>query len=415
MFQIVIRSYDIMSSTTCIWFSILSCGKGTEHETVAAGVEGQHEITRQSRPNCDVTCRETLWSVCVSSRFLAAPMCETFTRLVGFRKLMDAYILRIMQFNRYVNPSQMPRRSNDETSVVILISTVFLPPLAAFLLKGCGHEVIVAICLCILGWFPGIVYAVYLWMCAGGFGNQVSAKRRIDNFKQRSRAHYYSGRSTTTTKASPRQGTAPTSSVLAAATVAAQSDVTRTGGNAQTPRLPSDATRKPRLTGARKPFTSLRTAEPTRQQTGASASVATVKRALPPIQPPNTDVGNSQAVESVAAVESITTGIDAPIQPISVSDQCCAVATSESMAAAPGEPVGRQISTTADTEQEAATTVSEGLETPKKSLQQKIISNFKEAANKVTVRKAPGTPVSKAGPVNPQISTIRMSREEQSQ
>ncbi|ORY86175.1 plasma membrane proteolipid 3, partial [Protomyces lactucae-debilis] len=50
------------------------------------------------------------------------------------------------------------------TSVIILLTCIFMPPLGAFLLKGCGAEVIIAICLTILGWIPGILYVFWLWL-----------------------------------------------------------------------------------------------------------------------------------------------------------------------------------------------------------------------------------------------------------
>lgn len=68
---------------------------------------------------------------------------------------------------------------HDITSLIIVLATVFLPPLGAFLLKGCGAEVVIAICLTILGWIPGIAYVLWLWLSAGGYQRKHVADRRV--------------------------------------------------------------------------------------------------------------------------------------------------------------------------------------------------------------------------------------------
>ncbi|CCG84436.1 protein of unknown function [Taphrina deformans PYCC 5710] len=72
----------------------------------------------------------------------------------------------------------MARNSRGPVSAIILLTTVFIPPLGVFLLLGCGSEVLIAICLTILGWFPGLIYAVFLWLKAGGFEASGTAEVR---------------------------------------------------------------------------------------------------------------------------------------------------------------------------------------------------------------------------------------------
>lgn len=81
----------------------------------------------------------------------------------------------------------MPSSINGESSALVLLATVFFPPLAIFLLKGCGPEVIIGVCLTILGWIPGVIYTIYLWMHAGGFDSAPAAQARIDQAKAKYR------------------------------------------------------------------------------------------------------------------------------------------------------------------------------------------------------------------------------------
>ncbi|KIJ68988.1 hypothetical protein HYDPIDRAFT_79695 [Hydnomerulius pinastri MD-312] len=37
-----------------------------------------------------------------------------------------------------------------------------LPPLGVFFERGCGADLLINICLTILGWLPGIVHALYI-------------------------------------------------------------------------------------------------------------------------------------------------------------------------------------------------------------------------------------------------------------
>lgn len=53
----------------------------------------------------------------------------------------------------------MPFTGSD---IIKLIFAFILPPLGVFLETGCGAEFIISILLTILGWVPGIIYAMYV-------------------------------------------------------------------------------------------------------------------------------------------------------------------------------------------------------------------------------------------------------------
>lgn len=72
--------------------------------------------------------------------------------------------------------------TQSESAAWTLIANIFLPPLGVFLLKSCGPEVIMATCLTILGWFPGVIYGVWLWTMAGGL--HFSGRPRVKQEKQ---------------------------------------------------------------------------------------------------------------------------------------------------------------------------------------------------------------------------------------
>ncbi|QIX01582.1 hypothetical protein AMS68_007099 [Peltaster fructicola] len=46
--------------------------------------------------------------------------------------------------------------------IILVIITIFLPPVGVFLIKGCGADLLINICLTILGYFPGHIHAFYL-------------------------------------------------------------------------------------------------------------------------------------------------------------------------------------------------------------------------------------------------------------
>ncbi|KXL50620.1 hypothetical protein M433DRAFT_419129 [Acidomyces richmondensis BFW] len=48
------------------------------------------------------------------------------------------------------------------SAILVVIITIFLPPLGVFLIAGCGADLLINICLTILGYFPGHIHAFYL-------------------------------------------------------------------------------------------------------------------------------------------------------------------------------------------------------------------------------------------------------------
>ncbi len=46
--------------------------------------------------------------------------------------------------------------------VLLIILAIFLPPVAVFLKKGAGKDLLINILLCILIFIPGIVHAIWL-------------------------------------------------------------------------------------------------------------------------------------------------------------------------------------------------------------------------------------------------------------
>ena len=49
-----------------------------------------------------------------------------------------------------------------DNKIVALIVSILLPPLAVFLKKGAGKDLIINIVLCFLFWVPAIIHAVWL-------------------------------------------------------------------------------------------------------------------------------------------------------------------------------------------------------------------------------------------------------------
>jgi uncharacterized membrane protein YqaE (UPF0057 family) len=47
--------------------------------------------------------------------------------------------------------------------VLLIILSIFLPPIAVFLKSGLGKDLIINIILCILFFVPGVIHA--LWVC----------------------------------------------------------------------------------------------------------------------------------------------------------------------------------------------------------------------------------------------------------
>ncbi|KAJ5439736.1 plasma membrane proteolipid 3, partial [Penicillium daleae] len=53
----------------------------------------------------------------------------------------------------------MPFTASD---ICKIIFAIILPPLGVFLERGCGADLLINICLTILGWIPGIIHAMYV-------------------------------------------------------------------------------------------------------------------------------------------------------------------------------------------------------------------------------------------------------------
>jgi uncharacterized membrane protein YqaE (UPF0057 family) len=50
----------------------------------------------------------------------------------------------------------------DNQKVLLIIAALLLPPLAVYLKSGAGKDLVINIVLCILGWLPGIIHALWL-------------------------------------------------------------------------------------------------------------------------------------------------------------------------------------------------------------------------------------------------------------
>jgi len=46
--------------------------------------------------------------------------------------------------------------------VLLILITIFLPPVGVFLIAGCGADLLINICLTVLGYLPGHIHAFYL-------------------------------------------------------------------------------------------------------------------------------------------------------------------------------------------------------------------------------------------------------------
>jgi uncharacterized membrane protein YqaE (UPF0057 family) len=51
-----------------------------------------------------------------------------------------------------------------DNKLVLIILSLLIPPLAVFLKKGAGKDLIINIVLCLFFWVPGIIHALWLTM-----------------------------------------------------------------------------------------------------------------------------------------------------------------------------------------------------------------------------------------------------------
>lgn len=49
-----------------------------------------------------------------------------------------------------------------DNKLVALLVSILLPPLAVYLKKGAGSDLVINIVLCILMWVPGVLHAIWL-------------------------------------------------------------------------------------------------------------------------------------------------------------------------------------------------------------------------------------------------------------
>ncbi len=45
------------------------------------------------------------------------------------------------------------------SAIILVIITIFLPPVGVFLVAGCGADLFINICLTLLGYLPGHIHA----------------------------------------------------------------------------------------------------------------------------------------------------------------------------------------------------------------------------------------------------------------
>jgi len=50
----------------------------------------------------------------------------------------------------------------SSNKILMIVISLLLPPLAVFLMKGVGKDLLINIVLCIFMWFPGIVHSLWL-------------------------------------------------------------------------------------------------------------------------------------------------------------------------------------------------------------------------------------------------------------
>jgi len=48
------------------------------------------------------------------------------------------------------------------SAILLVIVTILFPPLGVFFVAGCGADLLINVCLTILGYFPGHIHAFYL-------------------------------------------------------------------------------------------------------------------------------------------------------------------------------------------------------------------------------------------------------------
>ncbi len=49
-----------------------------------------------------------------------------------------------------------------DNKIVLILISIFLPPLAVFLKKGAGTDILINIVLCLFFWIPGVLHSVWV-------------------------------------------------------------------------------------------------------------------------------------------------------------------------------------------------------------------------------------------------------------
>ncbi|OQO15312.1 hypothetical protein B0A48_00695 [Cryoendolithus antarcticus] len=48
------------------------------------------------------------------------------------------------------------------SAILLVLITIFLPPVGVYLVSGCGADILINICLTLLGYIPGHIHAFYI-------------------------------------------------------------------------------------------------------------------------------------------------------------------------------------------------------------------------------------------------------------
>ncbi|KAJ5093423.1 stress response RCI peptide [Penicillium angulare] len=59
-------------------------------------------------------------------------------------------------------PEENETNLAHNSDICKIIFAIILPPLGVFLERGCGADLLINICLTILGWLPGVIHAFYI-------------------------------------------------------------------------------------------------------------------------------------------------------------------------------------------------------------------------------------------------------------
>ncbi len=66
--------------------------------------------------------------------------------------------LLVTQYSQQYNPEDKWM----DNKLLLIIASLLLPPLAVFLKKGAGKDLVINIVLCLFFWVPGIIHALWV-------------------------------------------------------------------------------------------------------------------------------------------------------------------------------------------------------------------------------------------------------------